>query len=70
MILFDCIGLQIFQRIKRPYKGRRFENFQELDATVGEIVDYLNANHSLTGTANLPQVWSQIIDVNGEYYFD
>ena len=67
---FDPLDREIFQRIKRPYKGKRYERFFELFSDVGEIVDYLNVNHTLTGTSNLPEVWAEIIDANGEYYFD
>jgi len=67
---FDPLDREVFQRIKRPYKGRRFENSRELEAVVGEIVDYINSNHTLTGTSNLPQVWGKIVDVRGDYYFD
>ena len=67
---FDPLDREVFQRIKRPYKGKRYERFVELDSDVGEIVDYLNANHTLTGTSNLPKVWGKIIEVKGEYYFD
>src|SRR5882724_8363894 len=66
---FDPLDREVFQRIKRPYKGRRFENSRELEAVVGEIVDYINSNHTLTVTSNLPQVWGKIVDVRGEYYF-
>ena len=67
---FDPLDREVFQRIKRPYKGKRYTRFVELDADVGGIVDYVNANHSLIGTTNLPQVWGNIIDVKGDYYFD
>jgi histone-lysine N-methyltransferase SETMAR len=67
---FDPLDWEIFQSIKRPYKGKRYTRFAELDSDVGEIVDYVNANHSLIGTTNLPQVWGHIIDAKGDYYFD
>jgi histone-lysine N-methyltransferase SETMAR len=66
---FDPLDGEIFQRIKRPYKNRRFANPGELEAVVGEIVDYVNANHTLIGTTHLPQFWTQIVNIKGEYNF-
>ncbi len=67
---FDPLDREIFQRIKRPYKGIRFQDQRHLKSVVAEIVDYLNANKSLTGTSNLPQVWANIVDAKGDYYFN
>jgi [histone H3]-lysine36 N-dimethyltransferase SETMAR len=67
---FDPLDREIFQKIKRPYKGRRFHNSTELYEAVENIVANLNIDHTLIGTTHLPLVWQRIIDVNGEYFFD
>ena len=67
---FDPLDREVFQKIKRPYKGRRFHNATELFDAVDDIVTRLNRDHSLIGTSHLPLVWRKIIDVGGEYFFD
>jgi histone-lysine N-methyltransferase SETMAR len=57
----------VFHRIKRPLKGRRFENPQELRRESERVIEQINQNHTLIGIANIDGRWQEIIDEEGNY---
>lgn len=50
---FKPLDREVFQKIKLPDKGRRFENSHELKMVVRQTVDNINDDHSLIETTNM-----------------
>ena len=54
-------------RIKRPNKGRRFNDEAGLVAAYEAVIEEINQNETATGIQHLPQRWEQVIQTGGEY---
>ena len=56
-----------FARIKRPNKGTRFTNFEELKTVYDVINRNLNEHNEFIGMEYMPQRWGTCIQILGEY---
>jgi len=56
-----------FQKLKDPYRGRRFADLEELNAAVSRRIRELNSNHLLNGIQRLPDRWRRVIESQGDY---
>ncbi len=59
---FDSI-----MRIKRPLKGRRFANENELIEALRESIIEVSKSRDFKGITNLPKQWNKIMTENGDY---
>jgi hypothetical protein len=54
-------------RIKRPNKGKRFANEDELKAAYDKVIKEINLKNEATGIRHLPERWASAIQTGGEY---
>ncbi len=54
-------------RIKRPNKGRRFANEDELKAAYDKVIKEINLKNEATGIRHLLERWASAIQTGGEY---
>jgi histone-lysine N-methyltransferase SETMAR len=54
-------------RIKRPNKGMRFADENELHAAYDRVIEEINLNNEATGIRHLPQRWAMVTQTGGEY---
>jgi hypothetical protein len=54
-------------RIKRPNKGKRFANEDELKAAYDEVIKEVNLKNEATGIRHLLERWASAIQTGGEY---
>ena len=57
----------LFQKLKDPMRGIRFDSLDELSNTVTQRVRHLNKSGELTGIMDLPKRWKAVIEKNGDY---
>ena len=63
------LDYDVFNKLKRPLKGKRFNSAGELQNATIDSINQLNNNDSLIGTSNLVGRWQQVVDRNGQYIF-
>jgi histone-lysine N-methyltransferase SETMAR len=56
-----------FSRIKRPNKGTRFNNFDELKSSYECVINELNKKNEFTGIDDLPERWESVVQALGDY---
>ena len=57
-----------FSRIKRPNKGTRFNNFDELKSSYECVINELNKKIRLQESINrLPKRWESVVQALGDY---
>ena len=56
-----------FSRIKRPNKGTRFNNFDELKSSYECVINELNKKNSFTGIDDLLERWDSVVQALGDY---
>ncbi len=54
-------------RIKRPNKGKRFANEDELKAAYDKVIKEVNLKNEATGMRHLPEWWASVIQTGGEH---
>ena len=54
-------------RIKRPNKGKRFANEDELKAAYDKVIKEINLKDEATGILHLPERWALVTQTGGEY---
>jgi hypothetical protein len=54
-------------RIKRPNKGRRFANEDELKAAYDKVIKEITLKNEATGIRHFPERWTSITQTGGEY---
>ncbi len=54
-------------RIKRPNKGKRFANEDELKAAYNKVIKEINLKNEATGIRHLPERWALVTQTGGEY---
>jgi hypothetical protein len=54
-------------RIKRPLKGRLFENEIDLRAVYEQFIKEINEQNSAIGISQLPLRWKMVMKLEGEY---
>lgn len=57
----------LFPKLKKPFRGRRFASLEELSAAVTRAVRQLNTNGVLDGIQKLPGRWDSVIAKQGDY---
>ena len=57
-------------RIKRPLKGIRYDNEQELKAAVDEMIRLINMFDEVKGIQRLPERWKYVANCDGQYCLD
>ena len=57
-------------RIKRPLKGIRYDNEQELKAAVEGIIPLINMFEEVRGIQRLPERWKYVTNRDGQYCLD
>ena len=58
---------EVIAKIKKPLKGKRYNNTDAAMTAVSDSIYALNNNFSLTGTSDLPGKWEQVVNSNGQY---
>jgi len=56
-----------FYKIKRPLKGKRFEDEFEMHTEANTIIDDLNKEEAFNWISRLPKIWQNVIDNDGAY---
>jgi hypothetical protein len=54
-------------RIKRPNKGKRFANEDELKAAYDRVIKEVNLKNEAKGIRHLPERWAFAIQTGGEH---
>jgi hypothetical protein len=54
-------------RIKRPNKGKRFANEDELKAAYDKVIKEVNLKNEATGIRHLLERWASAIQTGGKY---
>ena len=63
----DPCDYDLFNRIKRPLRGRRFGTRRQLIEETDKVIDSINRESRLVGMANLPNRWKEVVKRKGEY---
>jgi hypothetical protein len=57
-------------RIKRPLKGNRYNDEQELITAVEGVIHIINIYEEVRGIQRFPDRWKYVADHNGQYCLD
>ena len=61
------LDYDIFNRLKRPLRGKRFNNYNEIRNATEQAIQTLNESKTIIGGTKLPQRWQEVIDSDGSY---
>ena len=57
----------VFNKIKNPIRGKRFNNASDLEEAVEESIRDANENNKLQGGIKLPYRWRDVSEGGGDY---
>ena len=57
----------LFPKLKKPMRGRRFSSLEELSTAGTRAVRQMNRDCVLDGIVKLPKRWDSVIEKHGDY---
>ncbi|KAK9753759.1 hypothetical protein QE152_g1741 [Popillia japonica] len=58
----------LFPKLKKPMRGRRFRSLEELSTAVTRAIRQMNKDGILNGRVKLPTRWDSVIEKQGDYF--
>ena len=60
-------AFDLFPKLKKPRRGKRFRNIEEVSNEVTRVIRRINNEGVLTGIQDLPKRWTAVMKHSGDY---